>query len=79
MFKMFKKTPEVEPIMEYETDVFLNDYQQSEQIMEYQDVLLNGYQQPEQITELTPQWEEVFERMDAIEAKIDLLLDNQNF
>lgn len=62
MFKMFKKTPEVEPIMEYETDVFLNDYQQ-----------------PEQITELTPQWEEVFERMDAIEAKIDLLLDNQNF
>lgn len=33
----------------------------------------------EQITEISPLWEEVFERMDAIEAKIDLLLDNQNF
>lgn len=34
---------------------------------------------PDQITEISPLWEEVFERMDAIEAKIDLLLDNQTF
>ena len=50
------------------------------EVMEYEaDVFLTDFQQPEQITELTPLWEEVFERMDAIEAKIDLLLDNQNF
>ena len=63
MFKLFTKSKDdyVE-MMEYEADVFVNDYQQ-----------------PEQITELTPQWEEVFDRMDAIEAKIDLLLDNQTF
>ncbi len=62
MFKLFAKSKDDTEVMEYETDVFVTDYQQ-----------------PEQITELTPQWEEVFERMDAIEAKIDLLLDNQNF
>ncbi len=62
MFKMFKKAPKDDELLEYEANVFVTDYKQ-----------------PEQITELTPQWEEVFDRMDAIEAKIDLLLDNQNF
>jgi hypothetical protein len=46
--------------------------------MEYEaDVIVTPIK--EQITEISPLWEEVFERMDAIEAKIDLLLDNQNF
>jgi hypothetical protein len=47
-------------------------------LMEYEaDVFVTPVK--EQITEISPLWEEVFERMDAIEAKIDLLLDNQNF
>lgn len=66
MFKLFTKTPEEEP-MEYEADVFTDNPSTV-----YSPV-------PEQITELSPLWEELFERMDAIEAKIDLLLDNQTF
>lgn len=63
MFKLFTKSKD--------------DYVE---MMEYEaDVFVSDYQQPEQITELSPLWEEVFERMDAIEAKIDLLLDNQTF
>jgi len=51
---------------------------QEEEPMEYEaDVFVTPIK--EQVTEISPLWEEVFERMDAIEAKIDLLLDNQNF
>lgn len=64
MFKLFTKTPEEEEPMEYEANVFT--------VTEITPI-------PDQITEISPLWEEVFERMDAIEAKIDLLLDNQTF
>ena len=52
--------------------------QEKPDLMEYEaDVIVTPVK--EQITEISPLWEEVFERMDAIEAKIDLLFDNQNF
>ena len=63
MFKLFSKSKEEAEPMEYEADVF-TDYTPSI---------------PDEIVEISPLWEEVFERMDAIEAKIDLLLDNQTF
>jgi len=64
MFKLFAKDKnEAEP-MEYESEIFSE---------------ANYTPIPDQITELSPLWEEVFDRMDAIEAKIDLLLDNQTF
>tara|TARA_B110000858_G_C17618782_1_gene387997 strand:- start:128 stop:310 length:183 start_codon:yes stop_codon:yes gene_type:complete len=48
------------------------------ELMEYEaDVFVTPIK--EQVTEIPPLWEELFERMDAIEAKIDLLLDNQTF
>ncbi len=45
--------------------------------MEYEDTVYVGL--PERVAEIPPLWAELFERMDAIEAKIDLLLDNQTF
>lgn len=67
MFKLFTKSKEEEEPMEYEANVF-TDY-----------TIEHFVPIPDQITEISPLWEEVFERMDAIEAKIDLLLDNQTF
>lgn len=59
--------------------LFAKDKNEAEP-MEYESELFSDYTPiPDQITELSPLWEEVFERMDAIEAKIDLLLDNQTF
>jgi hypothetical protein len=53
---------------------------EEEEPMEYEANVFTDYTPiPDQITEISPLWEEVFERMDAIEAKIDLLLDNQTF
>lgn len=60
--------------------LFTKSKKEEDEPMEYEANVFTDYTPiPDQITENTALWEEVFERIDAIEAKIDLLLDNQTF